>query len=275
MTPKNAERCERCGKFVPDLHRALKAEVDALLGTPDPGVGGQYLGPGTIAAHTPSGFAGRVISISYDRRATLKDPTGQTVVVPFDELQALGSVGAQPVPGGAQGSFSGRPALQSDITPGQPYALAGKAQRQPAAGVPLMGPLAKAECPNCGADLSWDDLNARKCPRCGADIKDSDVLAEAGKTAAGYYASPQGMLKLARGILRNTRQPGALFGRSSSIPVGMRKGLSFVRGERVKNRRTGAVGHVLQCGGGTAAVEYKTARGTAMTMEKVAELERV
>jgi hypothetical protein len=285
---KDLERCPHCGLFVPNVSRTAKAEIDALLQPADPGVARQRIAPGMIVSHTPSGLVARVLTIDYDQRAILRDPTGRMTTVPVSELEALGSAGAQPVPGDTQGRYEGRPALSGDITAGQPYQLTGtgKADRAKA--------LTKApRCGACGRQLSQEDLDDGECPGCGLDLSDPDNVEQDGQRAAGtglggwaptpadgakaraYFSSPPGMLKLARGILRNTRQPGALFGRSSSIPAGMRKGLSFARGERVKNRRTGQRGVVLQCGGGTAAVEYKTARGTAMTMEKVAELERV
>jgi predicted RNA-binding Zn-ribbon protein involved in translation (DUF1610 family) len=273
MTPKNAERCERCGKFVPDLHRTLKAEVDALLDQPDPGEARTRLGPGAIATHTPTGFVGRLLTITLDRRAILRDPSGQTITVPYSEIEALGGVAAQPPPSHeSEGGFQGRPATHtpSDLPSDSSYVPMG--MRTGSAKAAGSGTPTKARCANCERELTEEDLEDGECPQCGADLTADDALEPAAK--AGYYASPAGMLKLWRST-RRTDQPGGVFGRSSAAGSLRKGGIGLVRGTRVRSKRSGRRGVVLGSNGLTCAVEYTQGQVTSTVVEKASELERL
>jgi hypothetical protein len=279
MVQKDADRCERCGKFVSSPEKVLKAEFQALVQQPDPGVAGQRLGPGSIVSHTPTGFIGRVLTITLDQRAILRNPAGQTISVPYSELEALGTLGAQPVPGGRQGGFEGTAAVESDIVSGHPYQLTGTGKAVP------HGAMSKRTCTNCGAALSDEDIRDGQCPQCGADLEDSS--AQWGGTGAGAwartphdsglaaaYASPAGMLKLWRRT-RSLSQAGGVFGRATTSATLRKGGLGFVRGQAVRNQRSGRRGVVLGSNGLTCAVEYTQGQVTSTVVEKASELERV
>jgi hypothetical protein len=110
--PAEAERCSACGKFVPDSHRTMKAQLDALTQGPNSldaetatrSHGGlPMLGQ---PVYTTSGGSGRVVAV-YDGGVILRDPSGNTIRVTADEIVAEGEVGDVPTPGGSWGSYAG------------------------------------------------------------------------------------------------------------------------------------------------------------------------
>jgi hypothetical protein len=284
MVQKDADRCERCGKFVPSAPKVAKAEFQALVGLPDPGVAGQRISAGAIATHVPTGFVGRVIAIDLDRRAILRDPSGAQLVVPVSEIEALGGVAAQPPPSDeTEGGFQGRPATHTptDLPSDSSYVPMGMRTGQKA--VPH-GAMSKRTCTNCGAALSDEDIRDGECPECGADLT-PDSSAQWGGTGVGgwattpaskaaFFSSPEGQLQLAKSIRYHRSQPGAIFGRATTNTL-RKGGSTLVRGTRVRNRRTGQRGVVLQSNALSAAVEYSDGETTTTALEKTAELERL
>jgi RNA polymerase subunit RPABC4/transcription elongation factor Spt4 len=286
MVEKDADRCPGCGKFVSSPEKVLKAEFQALVQQPDPGVAGQRISANAVAVgqpvlHVPSGFAGRLIYV-LDQRAALRDPGGQVITVPIAEVEALGGVAAQPPPSNeSQGGFQGRPATHSPSDLPSSYVPMGMRTGQKA--VPH-GAMSKRTCTNCGAALSDEDIRDGECPECGADLS-PDSSAQWGGTGAGgwantpaakaaFFSSPEGQLQLAKSIRYHRNQPGAVFGRATTNTL--RKGSStLVRGTRVRNQRSGRRGVVLGSNGLTCAVEYTQGQVTSTVVEKTAELERL
>jgi RNA polymerase subunit RPABC4/transcription elongation factor Spt4 len=289
MVEKDADRCPGCGKFVPSLERTLKAEFEGVVTQPfneaATRLPANAVAVGQPFVHVPSGFAGRLIYV-LDQRAALRDPGGQVITVPISEIAALGGVAAQTPPSNeSQGGFAGRPATHtpSDLPPDGSYVPMG--MRTGSAKAVPHGAMSKRTCTNCGAALSDEDIRDGECPECGADLT-PDSGAQWGGTGMGgwantpaakaaYFSSPEGQLQLAKSIRYHRSQPGAVFGRATTSATLRKGGSTLVRGQAVRNRRTGQRGVVLQSNSLACAVEYSDGETTTTALEKSAELERL